>query len=256
MTVISNLILIPRLIIGMRIDVIMLISGLSGDALKKREEGLASQASPGVDVRLVTTRAAPPSVDSLPEMELAAPGILERVLRSEEEGADAAVIWGGHDPSLEAARNLVSIPVLGPGMASMYLASMLAEEFCLLVQLPHVLSLAERQVRGLGLWERCTGIYSVDLPVLELGKPSGYEKVHEMAVVGVEDGADAVCFGCMAMNDHADRLRRELEETYPGVIVIHPGKVVIRLAELLVDMGLTHSKRSYPPPPKDVVFPF
>jgi allantoin racemase len=133
---ISNLILIPRLIIGMRIDVIMLISGLSGEALKKREEGLASQASPGVDVRLVATRWAPRSVDSLPEMELAAPGILERVLRSQEEGADAVVIWGGHDPSLEAARSLVSIPVLGPGMASMHLASMLAEEFCLLVSSP------------------------------------------------------------------------------------------------------------------------
>ena len=244
------------LIIGMRIDVIMLISGLSGDALRRREEGLASQASPGVDVKLVTTKAAPPSVDSLPEMELAAPGILERVLRSEEEGADAAVIWGGHDPSLEAARNLVSIPVLGPGMASMHLASMLAKEFCLLVQLPHVLSLAKRQVKDLGLWERCTGIYSVDLPVLELGKPSGYERVHETAVMGVEDGADAVCFGCMAMNDHAIRLRRELEETHPGVIVIHPGEAVIKLAELLVGMGLTHSKRSYPPPPKDIVFHF
>jgi len=244
------------LIIGMRIDVIMLISGLSGDALRRREEGLASQASPGVDVKLVTTKAAPPSVDSLPEMELAAPGILERVLRSEEEGADAAVIWGGHDPSLEAARNLVSIPVLGPGMASMHLASMLAKEFCLLVQLPHVLSLAERQVKDLGLWERCTGIYSVDLPVLELGKPSGYERVHETAIIGVKDGADAVCFGCMAMNDHAIRLRRELEETHPGVIVIHPGEAVIKLAELLVGMGLTHSKRSYPPPPKDIFFPF
>jgi len=253
---ILNLILIPRLIIGMRIDVIMLISGLSGDALKKREEGLASHASPGVDVRLVTTRAAPPSVDSLPEMELAAPGILERALRSQEEGADAVVIWGGHDPSLEAARNLVSIPVLGPGMASMYLASMLAKEFCLLVQLPHVISLAERQVKDLGLWERCTGVYSVDLPVLELGKPSGYEKVHEMSVVGVEDGADAVCFGCMAMNDHADRLLGDLGETHPGAVVIHPGRAVIRMAELVVGMGLTHSKRSYPLPPKDVVFPF
>jgi hypothetical protein len=58
------------------------------------------------------------------------------------------------------------------------------------------------------------------------------------------------------MNDHADRLRRELGETHPGVVVIHPGKAVIRLAELLVGMGLTHSKRSYPPPPKEVVFPF
>ena len=240
----------------MRIDVIMLISGLSGDALRRREEGLASHASPGVDVRLVTTGWAPPSVDSLPEMELAAPGILGRVVRSQLEGADAAVIWGGHDPSLEAARSLVSIPVVGPGMASMYVASMLAKEFCLLVQLPHVVSLAERQVKELGLWGRCTGVYPVGLPVLELGKPSGYEKVCEAAVSGVEDGADAVCLGCMAMNDHADRLRVELAETHPGVVVIHPGEAVIRVAELLVGMGLTHSERSYPKPPKEVVFPF
>ena len=86
----------------MRIDVIMLISGLSSNALERRLKVLKSYASEGTEVRLVTARNAPPSVDSLPEMELAAPGILERVLKSQEEGVDAVVIWGGHDPSLES----------------------------------------------------------------------------------------------------------------------------------------------------------
>ena len=62
----------------MRIDVIMLISGLSPEALESRRSVLQSYASEGTEVRLVETRNAPPSVDSLPEMELAAPGILER----------------------------------------------------------------------------------------------------------------------------------------------------------------------------------
>ena len=241
----------------MRIDVVMLISGLDDEALERRRDSLSSYASAGTEVNLVLTRHAPPSVESQAEMELAAPGILERVVRSEREGADAVVVWGGHDPSVAAARELVSVPVLGPGMASMCLASMLAERFGLLVQLPQVLGLSWRQVRALGLEDRCVGIYPVGLPVLELGKPSSFEQVRRTAVASIEEGgADAVCFGCMAMNNHADPLAEALAESHPGVVVIHPGKAVIRLSELLVGMGLSHSKRSYPYPPKDVVFPF
>jgi allantoin racemase len=239
----------------MRIDVIMLISGLSPEALERRRKVLQSYASEGNEVRLVETRNAPPSVDSLPEMELAAPGILERALKSQEEGADAVVIWGGHDPSLESARNLVDIPVMAPGMASMYLASMLADTFALLIQLPHVTKVAERQIAELGLVDKCNGIYSVDLPVLELREPEGYQRVLETASQAVEDGADSICFGCMALNDHTDRLQGDLEENFPGVKVIHPGKAVIRLTELILELGYTHSKLSYPNPPKQVRFP-
>lgn len=239
----------------MRIDVVMLISGLGPEALRRRQELVSGYASPGTEVRLVTTRNAPPSVESQAEMELAAPGILERVVRSEKEGADAVVIWGGHDPSLQAARSLVAIPVLAPGTASMHMASMLAEWFSLIVQLPEVEWLAWRQVRDLGLEEKCVGVYPVDIPVLELGNPESYEAVKETVVESIEDGADAVCFGCMALNDHVDRLMEELRADYPGVVVIHPGRTTIRLAEALVNLGLTQSRLSYPQPPKPVNFP-
>lgn len=240
----------------MQIDVIMLISGLKPTELKKREKGLKKYASPGTDIRLVTTIWAPPSVDSLPEMELAASGILERAVRSEKEGADAIVIWGGHDPSVYAARSLVSIPVLGPGMASMHLASILSGTFALIVQLPHVVGLAERQIRDLGLLDKCVGIYPVDLPVLELRKPSSFDVIHETVIEAVIDGADSICLGCMALNDHTESLQKKLDEEYPGVLIIHPGNAVIRLAELIVGMNLSHSKLSYPFPPKEVIFPF
>ena len=239
----------------MRIDVIMLIHGLSPEALKKRESILQSYASKGTDLQLVTTKQGPASVDSLPEMELAASGILERAKRSEEEGADAVIIWGGHDPSMDAARNLVGIPVMSPGMASMYLASMLVDKFALIIQLPHVMRVAEKQVRDLGLTTRCSGIYPVDLPVLALREPSGFEKTLETAVKAVADGADAICFGCMALNDHSERLQEELDKRFEGVLVVNPGKAVIRLTEQIVELGYTHSKRSYPYPPKPVIFP-
>ena len=238
-----------------KIDVVMLISGLDEDAMMKRRDSLKIHASLGTEIRLVITRNAPPSVESQAEMELAAPGILQRVSQSEEEGADAVIIWGGHDPSLTASRELASIPILGPGEASMHLASILADRFGLLVQLPEVLSIARRQVEALGLQEKCAGIHAVGIPVLKLRRPESFEKVRETAVQAVEDGADAICFGCMALNDHASKLSESLKETHPGVIVIHPAKAVIHLAETLVGMALSHSKRSYPLPRKEVTFP-
>jgi len=239
----------------LRIDVVYLISGVDQETLKGRGEMLQHYASPGTEVRLVQTCHAPLSVESQAEMELAAPGLLERVVKSEKEGADAVVIWGGHDPSLVAARELVSIPVLGQGMASMILAAALAEKFTILIQLSHVLGIAERQVRNLGLEGRCASIRSVEVPVLELLKKESLEAVKEAAIAAIEeDGADAICFGCMALVGHAPPLSQALSTSHPGVIVIHPGQAVLRLAELIVNMGISHSKRSYPLPRKKVSF--
>jgi allantoin racemase len=232
----------------------MLISGLSKRILKRRQEYLQSYASTGTEINLVFTRNAPPSVDSLPEMELAATGILERAMLSEIEGANALVIWGGHDPSVMAVRNLVKIPVIGPGMASMHLANMLAEKFSLIVQLPHVMNLSKRQVRELGLEEKCIGIFPVNIPVLELGKKNSFKKILETVIKSIQEGAEAICFGCMAMNDHADKIAEELSKSHPDVIVIHPGKSVIKITELLIELNISHSKKSYPDPPKKIKF--
>ena len=230
----------------------MLIGGLPEADLNRRIEILKSYASPGTEINLVMTRNPPPSVDSLAEMELAAPGILERVVKSEKEGADAVLIWGGHDPSLLSARSLVDIPVLGPGSASMHVASFLADYFSLIVQLPEVEQLAWRQIRDYRLEEKCVGVYSVDIPVLELGKPENYEAVKETVIESIDDGADAVCFGCMALNNHVDRLTEELKVSHPGATIVHPGRTSIRLAEMLVELGLTQSRYTYPSPPKPV----
>jgi len=93
------------------------------------------------------------------------------------------------------------------------------------------------------------------MPVLELREPPAFEKVLSTAVDAVENGADALCFGCMALNDHAEALQEKVNNDYPGVLVIHPARAVIRVAEMLVNMSLSHSKRSYRRPPKEISFP-
>ena len=237
----------------MRIDVVVVITGLDDQALRSRASMLDLFASAGTDIRQVVVSSGPQSVESEAELHLSVRGILEAVVRSQETGADGVVIWGGHDPAIQAARELADIPVIGPGMASMYLAASLASNFSLLVQLPNVVGIARRQVADLGLSQRCASIRSVDVPVLDLASDRSYPQILRHAIASVDDdGADAICFGCMAMTVHSERLAEDLNRHRPGTIVVNPGLAAIRWAEMTISMGLTHSRRSYPAPSKPV----
>src|SRR5690606_10176208 len=172
---------------------------------------------------------------------------------SAESGADGIVIWGGHDPSLRSARELVDVPVIGPGMASMLLACSLARRFSLLVQLPNVLAIAERQIRELGLGERCASIRSVDLPLLELAGDEVFPKMLDAALAAVdEDGADAICLGSMARTPQAPRRAGARAERRPGALGCAPGLAAVRWLEMPIGMGLSHSRGSYLTPLKPV----
>ncbi len=237
----------------MRIDVITVITGLTDEALERRRKSLERFASEGTEMRLVVTASGPGSVESEAELELAASGILRAVVESAAEGADGIVIWGGHDPSLRAARELVDVPVVAPGMASMLIACSLVRRFSLLVQLESVRGVAERQVRELGLTERCASIRSVDVPVLDLAEASSLPAMTHEALRAIDDDkVDGICFGCMAMTPHAPTLQTVLDDCRPGAVVVDPGLAAVRWLEMLVGMGLTHSRRSFPAPRKPV----
>lgn len=153
----------------MRIDVVTLLNDPSEATLRQRKNLISSYTSPGTEIRIVIPQGLPTSINSFAEMEFAAPGILKRAVQSEQEGADAIVIWGGHDPSLLSARSLVDIPVLAPGTASMHIASLLADMFCLLVQVPEAEPIAWRQIRDYGLEKKCSGVYSFGVDSESLG---------------------------------------------------------------------------------------
>lgn len=57
------------------------------------------------------------------------------------------------------------------------------------------------------------------------------------------DGADVLLIGSTTMHQSVEYLRRTLE-----VPVINPGPLAIKLAELMVTLGLSHSKRAYMSP--------
>ena len=60
-----------------------------------------------------------------------------------------------------------------------------------------------------------------------------------------EHGAEAIVLGCGATTGLAGRMSGEL-----GVPVLDPGLIAAKYAEMLVALGLSHSKRAYPYNPR------
>ena len=56
-----------------------------------------------------------------------------------------------------------------------------------------------------------------------------------------EQGAEAIVLGCGATTGLAGRMASDL-----GVPVLDPGLIAAKYAEMLVALGLSHSKRAYP----------
>jgi len=224
---------------------------------EEAQKAYGALARPGTVVSAVAIEKGPASIETHYDVALAIPGVLFEVQEAEREGMDAVVIDCMGDPGLDAARELVSIPVIGPAQASMHLAAALAHHFSIITVLERTIPMVEEQVARYGLAGKLASVRAVDIPVLEI---EGNEArvvaalIEEGARAVREDGAHLVIPGCTGMIGLARRVQEGLAERGCPVPVIEPPWAAIKLAESLVDMGLAHSKRTYPvPPPKEIV---
>ena len=112
--------------------------------------------------------------------------------------------------------------------------------------------------QGATLADKLASVRSVDIPVLELEQdtPRLVQALVDESIEAIEkDGAHVIIFGCTGMLGCALGVQEGLvRRGYAGVPVIDPVPAAIKLAEALVDLGLSQSKRTYQsPPPKRIV---
>lgn len=125
-------------------------------------------ARPDTEISNVFVRSGPASVESAYDEALAAPDVIARVREAEEEGMDAVIVNCFGDPGLDAAREVVSIPVLGPCEASMHVAAMLGHKFSVITVLERLIPELELHAQKYGVGWKLASARSVDLPVLDL----------------------------------------------------------------------------------------
>jgi allantoin racemase len=124
---------------------------------------------------------------------------------------------------------------------------MLGHTFAVLSPLESTVRPTWSLVRQVGLRERCVAVRAVNCSVSELrsGGSDTLAKVLAVARRCIEDdGADALVLACASMSHvFGDALAAALP-----VPVVNVLRVSVRMAEMLVGSGLTHSRVAYPHP--------
>jgi len=224
--------------------------GLSKQELSRREKVLNTFAGKQfrIDVRAVTE--GPAAIESYYDEYLSVPGSI-RVAQEAERNGYSAVIMGCYgDPGIEALRESLDIPVVGPGEASLYTAAMLGHDISILSVLKNIIHPLKMLALKVGLQSRLVSVRVIDKPVLSVGVDVEGTKralVRAGRAAIAEDGADTLVLGCMseAFLGLANDLQRELK-----VPVVDPIGTSVKMTELILVNGLTHSKKAYPAPPR------
>lgn len=218
--------------------------------VQRRGNLLQQYAGPGTEIGIEDVPEGPASIESMYEEYLSIPATVRRAVELEQAGWDALILGCYGDPGLDALREVLSIPVIGPGEATALMAASLGYRFSIITITESVIAGTERQIRNVGVGEKLASVRVVGIPVLQLhqDRQRTVEATIEAGHRAIqEDRADTLLLGCMSMG-----FLEIAEEVAPhlGVPVLNPGKVSLKFAEALVGAGLTHSKRAYMTPPK------
>ena len=209
----------------------------------------AGLVRPGVSVEFTGVRAGTSSLDSLFEGTMADAFCLEAGLRAEAEGFSAVCLNSVSDSGLAALRSRLAIPVTGPGRASFFLAADLGKRFSVVTMWPQWHWIYEKLAMETGLASRLASVRNIGV------RPDTHDLLagKEEFVFGLleeqcrkcidEDGADVIILGSTTMHQSHRYLSERLD-----VPVLNPGLVAYKQCELLLDLGLSHSKRCYRTP--------
>ena len=202
-------------------------------------------AAAGTAIEAVNPSFGPASIEGHHDDVWAAAGVTEQVREGEagmgQNRADAYVIACFGDPGLHAARELARGPVIGIAEAAFHAATLVATGFSVVTTLTRTCVIAEHLVLQYGFERRCRGIHGTDIAVLELEDPASnaFDRILACAQDAlVRDRSGAIVLGCAGMADLCHMLQQRL-----GVPVIDGVGAAVKLAEGLVSLGLSTSKR-------------
>lgn len=184
-------------------------------------ERFGKYVRPDTEVDVVYIEYGPASIESRYDEALAIPFVVKKAEWAEANEYDAVVVSCMNDPGVEAAKEVLKIPVVGPREAAWNIANVLGKNLS---------------------WISAKGI-----TVLELAQDpeKTYNALLEDGKRAMKEGADVLILRCTGMTGTAKRLTEEL-----GTPVLEGEGLALALAQMFVDVGLAHSKLAFRYPPK------
>ncbi|MBE6081226.1 MULTISPECIES: aspartate/glutamate racemase family protein [Tissierellales] len=218
---------------------------LGTEELNRRLGILRKIAPPDMKVDIGEVDEGPDSIESFYDEYLSIPGVIKGIAKAENDGYDGVVLGCFGDPGIIAAREMVDIPVVGPGEVSIHAAAMLGDKFSIIGVGSEFNYGYIKQVRDAGLESRLVSIKSSNLTVMDVN--TNYEEskriILKLCREAVEkDGADSLLLGCMSMAfmDISEELSSELD-----IPVVNAAKVSLYNLYSLIKSKLFFSPKTY-----------
>ena len=213
----------------------------------RREQVALSYASEEVEIGIIRIGASPYHGLNPASIEGVATLFHDAYRKAEQEGYDAVVPLGMLDLGVNGGRSVVDIPVVGPAHASLHVAAMVGERFGLICYEAHNIPRHRAQVRAFGMEHFIGGYRTVSMPIRTMTEH--HDQLVETFVANArslidEDGCDVIIpHGISQCPTHIkpDWLSKEL-----GVPVVEGIGSPIRMAAMLVSLGLTQSRIRWP----------
>jgi allantoin racemase len=219
------------------------------EEVERRRGVLQAYAAAGTEVLVEPTATGPAAIESAHDAALVVPELIRLGPPAQERGASAIIVGCFSDPGVEPLREMLRVPVIGPGTAALHLAAQLGTRITILTPAGRGQGRVAARLRALGIGPLLASVRGIGLSVMELAQqaPGALEKASAAARGAVEtDGADVVVLGCMSMA-FLPGICEDLSER-TGVPIINPVVAALKTAEAIVAMKLAHSKLAYPVP--------
>jgi allantoin racemase len=218
--------------------IIVMNCNTSADMTRTIGEGAARAARPGTTIVPMQPLWGPESAEGYYDSFITAAAVLDR-LEAVEEPFDALVMAGFGEHGREGARELLNVPVIDITEAGALTAHLLGHKYGVVTTLPRAVGQIEDSLRTAGLLDRCAAVDAAGLPVLALegDRTTAGKAMVEAAARVVAQGAEVIVLGCAGMTGLAEEINEALD-----VPVVDGVAAAVKLAESLVDLGLTTSK--------------
>lgn len=200
---------------------------------------LAPSLRPGTDVEVRHLKGAPRNIDYYVPKHLVEVEVLRSALAAEREGFDAFVIGCCYDPALTQARELVSIPVVGPLEAAASLSRPFGHRFSVLTDHRKAVPEIEDRIRVYGLEPNCRSVRAIDWFVDDMiGDPEAVARdVHARAGEVLEaDRSEVIVLGCTIVAACFEQTVLAGRADLADLAIVNPNLLAVKLAELLADM--------------------
>lgn len=205
-----------------------------------------------LQVDVVNPEKGPLGLESYYHNFLAAVEVLKLIEDAEKQGYDGVVIASYGDPGIEAAKELVNIPVVGITEASYALARILSTKFLVIVSADTAVSRQVRYLKKLGIPDHQYAVRPIGITVLGVmaDRVSAKDLIAKNCEQSLkETNAELIVMGCSGFSGLRSELERQL-----GVPIIDPVVAGVHVCATLVNMGLSQSKLSTyrTPPPFEI----